>query len=107
MAKATDKTLGELHSKLAKVMLDALSASDEATILLDEFGDELPAPLIVFLSKARDANPALLSAVTKFLKDNAITCSIDDSNEMSELENLIRKKQHARKRIGNVVPIEE
>lgn len=85
-------------------MLRALKASDAAVELLDEFGEELPGPVQAFLNKQAEANPALLTAVSKFLKDNNITCAIEDSKEMSELEERLSKK---RKRVGNVVPITE
>lgn len=104
MAKASDKILGELHGKLAQAMLSALSTSDAAAQLLEEFGDELPGPLVAFLTKTADTNPSLLTAVAKFLKDNSITCAIEDSEELSELEQRLKTK---RKRVGNVIPIDE
>lgn len=104
MTKATDKTLGELHGRLAKAMLSALSSSEQASSLLQEYSDELPEAVVVFLGNLSDANPSLLTAVSKFLKDNSITCAIEDNNEMSELEKRLISK---RKRIGNVIPITE
>jgi hypothetical protein len=106
MTKASDKQLGELHGKLAKSMVRALDASDKAIVLLDKYEDELPGEVVEYLTKQADANPALLTAVSKFLKDNAITCSIDDSEELSHLEQLLKTKPE-RKRVGNVVPISE
>lgn len=103
MTKATDKLLGELHGKLAKSMLTALDASERAGELLDEFGDDLPGAVQAFLIKHADANPALLTAVSKFLKDNSITCAIEDDEQMSELEERLKNK---RKRVGNVIPID-
>lgn len=104
MAKASDKTLGELHGKLASSMLRALENSDAAMALLEEYEAELPEAVVLYLSKQADANPALLTAVSKFLKDNAITCAIEDSEELGALEKLIQSKP-PRKSIGNVVPI--
>lgn len=105
MTKATDKLLGELHGKLATSMLEALKASDQAKALLDEYADELPGAVTAFLSKHADANPALLTAVSKFLKDNSITCAIEDNDEMSELEQRLAKKRE-RKQVGNVIPMD-
>lgn len=104
MTKATDKLLGELHGKLAKTMLASLESSEQAAALLEEYSEELPGAVQAFLAKISDANPALLTAVSKFLKDNAITCAIEDSEEMSELE---KRLQNKRKRVGNVIPIDE
>jgi hypothetical protein len=104
MSKATDAVLGELHGKLAKSMLAALTASEQAAALLEEYSEELPGAVQAFLVRTADTNPALLTAVAKFLKDNSITCAIEDNDEMSELEKRLQDK---RKRVGNVVPISE
>lgn len=104
MAKATDTLLGELHGKLARSMLSALQTSDQAAALLEEYGEDLPGAVQAFLAKTADANPALLTAVSKFLKDNGITCAVEDNDEMSELEDRLRKKRE-RKTVGNVIPM--
>ena len=104
MSKASDKILGDLHGKLAKSMLSALESSDTAQDLLTAYGEELPIEVIQFLTKLSSNNPALLTAVSKFLKDNDITCSIEESHELSELEIRLANK---RKRVGNVVPIHD
>lgn len=103
MSKATDKKLGELHGKLAESMLSALKSSEVAQALLDEYGDELPGPVQVFLDKTASTNPALLTAIAKFLKDNDITCAVEDSPEMTELEQRLQQK---RRRVGNVIPLD-
>lgn len=105
--KATDKMLGELHGKLASVMLSALSNSERAAALLEEFRDELPEEVVKFLDNLDGASPATLTAIAKFLKDNSITCAIEDNDEMSELQERLNDKKRLRKRVGNVIPIEE
>lgn len=107
MTKASDKSLGQLHGKLAEVMLKSLTDSDVASELLDAYEDELPSDVIKFLQRVGNTNPALLTAVSKFLKDNDITCVIEDNNDMTELQRLLQQKKNARKRVGNIVPIEE
>lgn len=104
MSKATETSLSELHGKLAKAMLQALEESDEAQVLLDIYTEELPTEVYDFLkSKAQD-NPSLLTAITKFLKDNKITCAPEDSKDVSELRDRLSQK---RRRVGNVVPFNE
>lgn len=103
MSKASDKVLGELHGKLADSMLKALSASDTAIMLLDEFGDELPMPVITFLTQHAEANPSLLTSIAKFLKDNNITCSIEDSESMSALGKTLASKP--KRSVGNVTQL--
>ena len=104
MTKATDRLLGELHGRLAKSMLSALSASEQAEALLEEYQDALPDSVVSFLSKTAGTNPSLLTAISKFLKDNDITCAIEDNVEMSELEERLENK---RKKVGNVIPIHD
>lgn len=102
MTKASDKDLGLLHGALARAMIQQLKSTDDAAALIDEYHDELPGDVLAFLEKQSSANPALLSAITKFLKDNNITCSIEDSDEMSELAQRLANKPV--RKVGNVVP---
>jgi len=104
MTKATDKLLGELHGRLAKSMIAALSASEKAEALLDEYREVLPDAVTEFLESTAGTNPALLQAVSRFLKDNDITCVVEENHDMSELEQRLSNK---RKRVGNVIPIED
>jgi hypothetical protein len=52
-----------------------------------------------------EVNASLMSVITKFLNDNKITATPEDSQEMSELaETLANKRKGARRRqVGNVV----
>ena len=86
-------------------MLAALDASEEAKVLLDQHSHEIPEAVARFLLRHADANPSLLTAVAKFLKDNQITCAVSDSEEMSELE--LRLKNKKRVSVGNVTHITE
>lgn len=106
MTKASDKLLGELHGKLATSMMNALQESDEAQILLDIYAEELPQEVADFLEKKSSASPSLLTAITKFLKDNNVTCSIEDSEEVNELAERLNRKAR-KKAIGNVIPFDE
>lgn len=109
---ATDKELSKLHKKVAKAMLQQLDDAEEAQKLLDRkyFDDEenevfIPEDVRMFLKKCVSASPALLTAITKFLKDNEITCQVDESDEMSDLQKRLANKQ--RKSVSNVIPIGE
>ena len=104
MTKATDVLLGELHGKLAKSMLQALATSEVAESLLDEYREELPTDVINFLSKTAGTNPSLLTAIAKFLKDNDITCVVEDNKGLTELEERLKTKT---KRVGNIIPIQD
>lgn len=95
---ATEGALGSLHGKVAKVMtraLDNIEAAQEAYALTAN--DEAICP---------EVSPALLSVITKFLNENKITCTPEESETMSELERTLaekRTRRRPRKQVGNVV----
>lgn len=82
--KAPEKELSELHGVLAQVMKAQLS---EQITMTDENGDEN----VVFT-----ATPALLAQVSKFLKDNNITTSVEEDDNLSALEDMLNKRKEAR-----------
>lgn len=106
MTKATEKTLAELHGKLAISMMRALEESEQAQVLLDIYLEELPDEVADFLREKAQDNPSLLTAIGKFLKDNKITCAAEDSDELNELAETLRNKR-GRRTVGNVVPFNE
>lgn len=70
--KASENTLGTLHSRVASVLADNLE-NDEG------------------------ANPSIISIAVKFLKDNEITCSIKDNQDMDALNEQLKAKRAKRK----------
>jgi hypothetical protein len=105
MASATEKELSELHSKVARQLAKQLENADTALMLLHDHRDDgLPEPVIEFLEKCSIASPALLTIAAKFLKDNDITCLVEDSKEMSDLEKRLAAKKE-RKAVGNVLTL--
>ncbi len=101
-AAGTEKQLALLHKKLSATMLAALDTSDKALFLLGQFPD-LPSEVTEFLEKACAVNPALLQAVSKFLKDNDITCPQDESSELNDLTERLKKKRT----VGNITHLDE
>ncbi|QPC44926.1 hypothetical protein HW532_20835 [Kaustia mangrovi] len=98
MAKgpAKEGTLGDLHNRVAEVMigaLDQIKAQQEAS---DPGNEDMPPP---------EPNSALLSVMVRFLNDNKITCAPENGNQMSELEKKLAEKK--RKRVGNVVHLHD
>ena len=79
---ATDKTnMNDLHELLAQVM--AAQVGDVATWVNEE-GEVVT---------NYTASPALLAVAAKFLKDNEITCAIEDDVNLDELNTLLSNKQ--------------
>ena len=101
----TEKQLALLHKKLSITMLAALDSSDEALSLLGKYGSELPDQVTEYLEKQCAINPSLLQAVSKFLKDNDITCPQDESHELSTLEQRLKNKRKST--VSNIVHLED
>ena len=102
MTKATEDQLAALHGKVAENMISALEQADEATALLVKYYDDknLPSDVRKFLSKIQVVSPSLLTAITKFLKDNNISSDVTEDENLSELQ-----KRLSEKRKGNVTSI--
>jgi predicted ATP-dependent protease len=93
---AKEGELGKLHSKVARVMQNALDVQDEAQVRYLDNPEAIEVPQV---------NASLLSVITKFLADNSITAAPDDSEHMSELEEKIKERQRKRS-INNIIPFE-
>lgn len=94
MTKASESVLADLHNTLARTMASSLNNQEEAMSLLEQFREELPVAVQVFLKRAATPNPAMLAAVAKFLKDNNITADPDQSGtEVSQLGMLLASKR--------------
>ena len=92
---AKESRLGKLHELLAEHFIAALDAY-ELSMSSGKDPDtdmDLEETLMVGLS------PALLGVMAKFLKDNEITCQVDE--EGNDLEEL-RRKLEGRRQVGNV-----
>ena len=97
---ATESKLGALHAKVAQVMVNALDVVEKA----QEVYLELPAD-DENIGPAPEVSAPLLSAITKFLNDNKITCVAEDSEAMSELAEKLANKRK-RRTVGNVVHLD-
>lgn len=96
---ANEEVLGKLHEKVATVMVRALEQIEVAQDKFDEVAADGPAEDAVLIRP--DVSPALLSAMTKFLADNKITCNPAESKSQSALEERLKGKK--RRSVGNVV----
>ena len=74
MTKATIDALAILHGKVAEVLTDALDLED-----CD--------------GNAISPSPAIIAQATKFLKDNDITCDLNDSEDLQDLERILQEKR--------------
>lgn len=97
---ATEGVLGELHNKVAKVMINVLDNIETAQ---ERWAEAEPQPDVP-LENPPEVSPAMLSAMTKFLSDNKITCQPEESENVSDLAQRLKEKRR-RKSVGNVVPL--
>jgi hypothetical protein len=84
MARSTEQELSALHGEVARVLISQLS---ETITMTDENGAE---------SVVAVATPATLGVAIKFLKDNDITASIADDENMNELDDMLKRKREKR-----------
>lgn len=79
---ASEEKLAELHNRVAEIMLECIepSTDDEGNVV--------------------HASPAMLATVTKFLKDNEITCNTGEheTTALDELSDMVSGRR-GRKRV--------
>ena len=92
--KATDVILGNLHAILADVL-----AEQVAEYATEEDNDGR-------VTKVYTATPALLTVAARFLKDNDITCGVEDSGALNNLADELAKRKR-RSRLDNITHIDE
>ena len=84
MARSTEQELSELHGAIARVLISQLN---ETITITGEDGEEAVVAV---------ATPATLGVAIKFLKDNDITASIADDENMNELDEMLKRKREKR-----------
>ncbi len=110
MAKgaANEHTLGKLHSHLARVFTRVLEKYERGLEALDALPrDEVESELLEELLKIGEPNPAMLSAIAKFLKDNDIGMDSGAVEELNSTQRRLEERRAARKAAGinlSVVP---
>lgn len=93
MSRASEQKLASLHGAVAEV-LTAQVKHQEAETVFNEHGDPVETGDMVYT-----ASPATMATAIKFLKDNAITCDIEQDENMNNLRDTLAKKQrHSRLR---------
>ena len=91
MSKATESKLSNLHGAVAEALTEIISHKEERKEF-DELGEEIGTGEMV-----HSAPPPLFAAAIKFLKDNNITCDIEQDDNMTNLqEQLAKKQRHSR-----------
>ena len=91
MAKATETKLAALHNAVAQVLTEQVLHEEEETTF-DGEGETVGTGMMI-----KTATPALLATAARFLKDNDITCDVEQDENMSGLKDILSNKQrHSR-----------
>lgn len=111
---ASEGALGELHSRVAKVMRGALDVTDaeqelflKKTEAIRNHADDPDMVQMLADTVAPQVNASLLSVITKFLADNQISCVPEESQEMTDLQRTLAERKKNRRSVGNVVHLAE
>ena len=104
MAKgaSTEQSLGNLHNKLTQLFLNILQKYENDLSAMGNAEDEL---LDAVMDDGMMPNPAMLGAITKFLKDNAITLETEALSELSEMEERLAAKKRNRPNLKSVTTL--
>lgn len=88
---ASDSKLGALHDALATIIAaqvkELIQEEDEDGNVIREY---------------YSATPALLTVAARFLKDNNITCSVEDSKGLSELTDELASRRKRKDNLKNI-----
>ena len=96
---ASEDKLGSLHDKVADIFLKILKRYDEdMEVDMETIEDKALAEAL------SQPNPAMLSAMTKFLKDNDIRF---ESEKLDSIRDLREKLQNNKKNRGNIVQLND
>jgi len=111
MAKgaATEKQLGDLHSKLATILSKVLEGYDKKMDLVNqvlEAADPEDKMISVLLEQNIEPSPAMLSAVAKFLKDNEISVDSQELNQLSAQEERLANRKRNRPNLASITDLQ-
>lgn len=106
MAKgaAKESELGALHNLLAKVFEKTLQKYIAEMEIVDNLdltqSEDLEESFIAEFMKIKEPSPAMLSAISKFLKDNEVLLDSEEVDKLSSTQRRLAEKAKARKDAG-------
>lgn len=103
MAKgaANEQSLGGLHSMLTRVFQKVLAKYEAQLDSLDNIDrDDVAEDILAMIAEIAEPNPAMLSAIAKFLKDNDIGMDSEEVDELNATQRRLAERREARKRAG-------
>ena len=104
MAKgaSTEARMGTLHNKITELFIKVLSKYEDNLSAINNAEDEIMDGL---MADGMMPNPAMLGAITKFLKDNSIMLESEALDELSEMEERLASKKRNRPNLKSVTTL--
>ena len=101
MAKnsANEAALGTLHAKVAQVFQQVLETYEKRLAIANTVGntEELSETMLSALLDANlEPNPAMMGAITKFLKDNSIAFDTEEVTALADTELRLAQRRKQR-----------
>lgn len=107
---ANEKALGSLHAKITAVFQKVLARYEARLDVLDTASEgklELESEMLEeLMADAAIPNPAMLSAITKFLKDNDISFDTEQLTALSDQERRLAERRDKRSNLGNLTQLQ-
>lgn len=98
---ATENQLGALHSTLARVFTKVLEKYERQMEALDSIAqDKIEQEMVDELFNVSEPSPAMLSAISKFLKDNDIGMDSGEIEQLNATERRLKDRRAARASAG-------
>lgn len=98
---ATEGALGRLHAQLAKVFCKVLEKYEADLSALESIDrDKIEEDMLSALMEIKEPNPAMLSAISKFLKDNDIGVDSQALEDLNSTARRLEERREARKKAG-------
>ncbi len=109
MAKgsATEQVMGNLHAKIARVFEKVLATYEKRLDVADNLDtSEMEEDMLALLMGDNIMpNPAMLAAVTKFLKDNDIAFDTEEIEKLSATEERLNARKAKRTNLASLTKL--
>jgi precorrin-6B methylase 1 len=95
---ANEAVLGDLHARIADVFTKVLQTYEKRLDVIENIDpDQLTEDVLTLLmSDSSMPSPAMLSAITKFLKDNEIAFDVPELEALSATEERLQARRSKR-----------
>ena len=104
---ATELTLGNLHAQVASVFTKVLTTYEKRLDVIDNIDTtELTEDVLsMLMSESNMPSPAMLSAITKFLKDNEIAYDTKEIEHMSATQERLNARKAKRGNLNDLTTL--